>query len=306
MNETINSILEEIHQEVLPFLGTGKVVDYIPILNEADPNKFGMTLISNDRRIYSVGNAQELFSIQSVSKVLTLTLAMQLGEEKLWKRVGREPSGNRFNSLVQLEHENGKPRNPFINAGALVVTDMLISALDDPKAEILDFVRKVSCNSTLEYNFEIAQAEKEMGFTNAALVNFMKSFKNIENDVEEVLDTYFHHCSIMLNTEDLARSFMMLSNQGNMNFCNEQIISKRQSKRINSIMATSGFYDQAGEFAYRVGLPGKSGVSGAIAAVYPGDFSVAVWSPELNSNGNSVLGIEALDRLTTKLELSIY
>ncbi len=306
MSETINSILKEIHQEVLPFLGTGKVVDYIPILNEVDPNKFGMTLISNDRRIYSVGDAQELFSIQSVSKVLTLTLAMQLGEKKVWKRVGREPSGNRFNSLVQLEHENGKPRNPFINAGALVVTDMLISALDDPKAEILDFVRKVSCNSTLEYNLEIAQAEKEMGYTNAALVNFMKSFKNIENDVEEVLDTYFHHCSIMLNTEDLARSFMMLSNQGNMNFCDEQIISRRQSKRINSIMATSGFYDQAGEFAYRVGLPGKSGVSGAIAAVYPGNFSVAVWSPELNSNGNSVLGIEALDRLTTKLELSIY
>lgn len=306
MRQPIEQVLQEIAIEVKPFLGEGKIADYIPALKDVNPNKFGMAYMDIQRSLHTVGDTNEAFSMQSISKVLTLMMGINLMGPDIWKRVGKEPSGNKFNSLIQLELENGIPRNPFINAGALVVTDILVSHVENPKEEILAFARKISGNPNIHFDEKIAASEKATGFTNAALVNYMKSFGNIENEVETVLDVYYHQCAIMMTCEDLAQSFLVLANKGKLARTQEEVITKREAKRINALMATCGFYDQAGEFAYRVGLPGKSGVSGGIIAIHPEHYAVAVWSPELNAHGNSVLGIEALDRLTSKLEISIF
>lgn len=259
-------ILTEIYNEIIPLIGKGKVADYIPALAEIDPNKFGMSVSTIQGDSYAVGDVDEKLSIQSISKVFSLSLAFSNLGEEIWNRVGREPSGNAFNSLVQLEYEKGIPRNPFINAGALVITDLLISILDDPYKEILDFVKLVSGSTNIKYDEKVAQSERENGFTNAALVNFLRSHNNIKNDVEKVLDVYFHHCSITMTVNELSKSFLFLSNHGLIPGTEKRILTKSQAKRINALMLSCGTYDEAGDFAYLVGIPGKSGVGGGIAA----------------------------------------
>lgn len=300
------SFLEEIYKEIEPIIGQGKVADYIPALAKINPNKFGMSVSTIQRESVSVGDVDEKFSIQSISKVYSLTLAFSKIGEDIWERVGREPSGNAFNSLVQLEYENGIPRNPFINAGALVITDMLISLFDDPYKEILDFVKLISGSDSISYDLEVAQSERENGFRNVALVNFLKSHGNIKNDVEKVLDVYFHHCSITMTCNELSKSFLYLSNHGVIPNLDHQILNKSQAKRINALMLSCGTYDEAGDFAYLVGMPGKSGVGGGIAAIIPGELSMAVWSPALNKKGNSLAGVKALELFTTKTGMSIF
>ena len=300
-------ILEEIHTEVKPVITQGKVADYIPKLAAVPLNKFGMAVQTLDGKLFSVGDADEYFSIQSISKAHTLILALQfVGENNLLKRVGREPSGNPFNSLVQLEYENGIPRNPFINAGAMVLVDIILSHSKDAVQTILKFVRDRSNNQNIDFDKEVAASEKSTGFRNAALANFLKSYGNLENDVEDVLDIYFSQCSLSMNCIDLARSFMILANHGLSPWSGKQIISKSQAKRINSLMLTCGTYDAVGDFAYRVGLPGKSGVGGGIVALIPGRLCVAVWAPGLNSSGNSLAGTQALELFTTKTGKSIF
>ncbi|NUO00456.1 MAG: glutaminase [Saprospiraceae bacterium] len=300
------SILENIRQEVQPLFGKGKVASYIPALKNTDPKKFGIALETLDGQEYHIGDAMERFSIQSISKVFTLTMAFSMVGEALWKRVGVEPSGSAFNSLVQLEYEKGKPRNPFINAGALVVTDVLIQHLPDPKAAILDFVRKLSGIPEIEYDYDIAQSERETGFTNTALVNFLKSHGNIVSPIDQVLDVYFHQCSIMMTCRELAKAFLYLANHGVIPATGERILTNSQAKRLNAVMLTCGFYDEAGEFAFRVGMPGKSGVGGGIVSVIPALLAIAVWSPELNERGNSVAGVMALELFTTRTGRSIF
>ena len=302
----ISDVLQQIYHHVRPYQGEGRVVDYIPALAEVDPTKLGIALYDATGELHGVGDTQDRFSIQSISKVLTLALVMENHVPQLWDRLGREPSGTKFNSLIQLELERGIPRNPFINAGALVITDLLISLFDEPKRVLMEFVRKLTGDQQIMYDEPIASSERSVGYTNAALVNFMKSQGNIRNNVDDVLDLYCSQCAIMMNCADLAKAFSVFAFGGYSRLCDEQILNARQVKRINALMTTCGFYDQAGEFAYRVGLPGKSGVSGAIAAVLPGRYSVAVWAPELNEHGNSVIGMEALDCLTTVLGSSIY
>ena len=284
----------------------GAVANYIPELAGINPDKFGIHLCSLENGNYSIGDSEERFSIQSISKVFALTLAYPILGEKLWKRVGVEPSGNPFNSLVQLEYESGKPRNPLINAGALVVSDILISKLDDPKKNLLEFVQKLAGNTSICYNEKVAESEKNTGYRNVALASLMKSFGNIENLVEEVLDFYFYMCSIEMSCKELAQTFTVFANHGKHLQTGEKILTQSQSKRLSAIMLTCGFYDQAGEFSFKVGLPGKSGVGGGIAAIFPEHYSIAVWSPKLNKAGNSVLGMEVLERLTTKTGLSIF
>lgn len=298
--------LQDIRVAVQPLFGKGKVASYIPRLQAVNPHKFGVALVTLDGTEYVIGDANEKFSIQSISKVFTLAMAFARKGENLWKRVGLEPSGNPFNSLVQLEYEKGIPRNPFINAGALVVTDVLLELFSDPKASLLDFVRKVSGVADIEYDAEIAFSERETGFTNAALVNFMKSFGNIHNPVDKVLEIYFHQCSISMSCLELARAFLFLANHGVIPSTGERVLSISQSKRLNAIMLTCGFYDQAGEVAFRVGMPGKSGVGGGIVAVIPNELAIAVWSPELNEFGNSLIGVEALELFTTLTGRSIF
>ena len=224
----------------------------------------------------------------------------------LWQRVGVEPSGSAFNSLVQLEYEKGIPRNPFINAGAIVVCDILVSKLENPQADLLAFIRKSSGIASIDYCAAVVESEKETGFRNYALTNFMKGFGNIYNDVEVVLDLYFHLCSINMSCKELSQTFLYLASGGVNPITNLTVISPERSKRINSIMQMCGFYDEAGEFAFRTGLPGKSGVGGGIIAVHPGKFCITVWSPKLNSNGNSYQGMKALEAFTTKTKSSIF
>ena len=299
------SILESIYQESKLLPSIGNVASTIPELAKVDGNKFGIHLTTISKDDYAVGNSNEKFSIQSVSKALTVAFAFSFLDEKIWNRVGVEPSGSSFNSLVQLEYEKGIPRNPFINAGALVIADMLVSQLKNPKQEFLNFIRKISGTETISYNTKVAQSEKETGFRNAALCNFLKSFGNINNQVDEVLDFYFHQCSLEMTCKELAHSFYFFANEGK-SISGEQILTKSQVKRVNAVMQTCGFYDESGEFTYKVGLPGKSGIGGGIAALYPKKFVVATWSPRLNEKGNSELGMFALELLTTKTGMSIF
>lgn len=300
------AIIERIATEITPLLNQGRVASYIPALARVSPAKFGMALITVYGERFTCGDASENFSIQSISKVFTLTMVMKMLGDKLWERVGREASGNPFNSLVQLEYENGKPRNPFINAGALVVTDCLIRDGNNPLEELLGFVRQCSANPLVDFDAEVAASEKASGHRNAALANFLKSYGNIQNDVGKVLDVYFHQCSLSMNCSGLARAFLFLAAGGYDPVSGARICEPRQVKRINSLMQTCGLYDEGGDFAYRVGLPGKSGVGGGIVAIMPGELSVAVWSPGLNPAGNSLAGMMALELFTTYTAKSIF
>ena len=300
------AILKEIEDEIQPYFGIGNVASYIPALANVPARKFGFALKTIAGETFSVGDANERFSIQSISKVFTLTLAMKCLGDDLWKRVGKEPSGNPFNSLVQLESEQGIPRNPLINAGAHVVADCIISCCDNARSDIIEFVNNLVSKKDIQYDEVIAASEKATGFRNAALANFLKSFGIIRNSVDEVLDVYFHQCSIRMNCVELAEAFLFLANGGVMPKTKVRILTKRQVKRINALMMTCGLYDAVGEFAYSVGLPGKSGIGGGIVTVLPNKFTACVWSPELDKSGNSLVGVQALKRLTTKVGMSVF
>lgn len=300
------SILEEIYTEVKALENKGKVADYIPELAKVDPNKFAISLITTSGEKYSVGNYNDAMSIQSISKVFALALAFEKLGEAIWDRIDVEPSGNAFNSLVQLETEQGIPRNPFINAGAIVVTDILTTHFKDPVRALLNLIGNTLGHTEIGYDKDVALSELEHCDLNKALAYFMKSFKNIENDVDKVIEIYARQCSIQMSCEQLAASFLLFANQGFSIHSQQQILPARSCKRINALMQTCGSYDEAGEFAFEVGLPAKSGVGGGIAAVLPNKFSVAVWSPGLNAKGNSWKGLKALELLTTKLGASLF
>jgi glutaminase len=299
-------ILKEISTELRKLAPTGRVASYIPQLSNVDASKFGVNLQTIDGESYAIGDSKEKFSIQSISKVLSLAFILPAVGDKIWERIGVEPSGDPFNSIVQLEYESGIPRNPFINAGALVVADLILSHFDQPKKAYLEFMNQLVGKTTINYNLDVANSEKKHGFLNAALANMMKSYGNINNDIDEVLDFYFHQCAIEMSCEELATAFLPFANHGKQLHLSNPILSKSQIKRMNALMLSCGFYDESGEFAYEVGLPGKSGVGGGIVAVYPNHFSVAVWSPRLNKKGNSELGMVFLERLTTITGMSIF
>ena len=299
-------IIEDLYSEIKKQENIGNVASYIPELAKVDPDKFAISLSSLDHNQISVGDAEEKFSIQSIAKVFALSLAYRNADSDLWKRVGVEPSGTPFNSLVQLESDQGIPRNPFINAGAIVICDILQSQLKDPKVELLHFIRMVANNPNLEYCSSIAESEKSEGFRNVALINFIKSFGNINNGIDEVLDLYFNLCSIRMSCNELSSSFLYLANHGIEPAKGKMILNSSQCKRMNAIMQSCGFYDEAGEFAFKVGLPGKSGVGGGIIAVHPNKYCIAVWSPKLNSKGNSYRGVKFLELFTTRTKLSIF
>ncbi len=298
-------IIQQVYNQVYPQIGNGNVANYIPALARMDSNRFGFAMRTNSGEEYTLGDATQVFSIQSISKLLTLVLCLEKDDSVLNSRVGIEPSGNAFNSLVQLEYENGVPRNPFINAGALVITDALLSQYPDPEARILTFARELSANPRLNYNLEVRDSEKETGFRNVALVNFMRSYGNITNDVQRVLDCYFTHCSLEMSCLDLVRAFSFLSNNGN-HSNGQQVLSYRQNKKVNALLLTCGTYDAVGNFAYKVGLPAKSGVGGGIIAVIPNEMTLAVWSPCLDKSGNSFAGSLFLEHFTTVTGKSIF
>ncbi|QTD38630.1 glutaminase [Polaribacter batillariae] len=299
-------IITEIYSNIKNVEDIGKVANYIPELGSVSADNFGIHITKINNETFGIGNFEEKFSIQSISKILTLALAYKLEGEKLWQRVDVEPSGNPFNSLQQLESDNGIPRNPFINAGAIVVCDVLISHLENPKEEFLAFCRELSNNATLNYSEKVAKSEKNTGFRNVALCNFIKSFGNIKNNVDKVLDFYFYICSLEMSCKELSKIFLFLADNNFKTHKEKRVITKSQVKRINAIMLTCGFYDESGEFAFRVGLSGKSGVGGGIVAIHPNGFCIAVWSPKLNKKGNSYKGMLFLEHFTTKTACSIF
>ncbi len=299
-------ILEEIAQHVRPCFGKGRVADYIPALAAVPGDKFGMALRTVDGGYHEIGDARERFSIQSISKVFTLNIAVSYVGEALWRRVGREPSGNPFNSLVQLEYEQGIPRNPMINAGAIVVSDVLLTHCDDAKQTLLDRLRALSGAADVGFDPVVARSEAETGFINRALASFLKGHGNLENEVEAVLDLYFHQCALAMSCSELSMAALHLANGGVSPLLGAAVLTPQQSKRVNAVMLTCGLYDAVGEFAFRVGLPAKSGVGGGIVAVLPGHYAVAVWSPELDESGNSTVGGAALEHLTTLTGHSVF
>lgn len=298
-------VLEEIHREIRPMIGNGRVPDYIAPLAEVPDDKFGMALQTTNGAYHAIGDSSEKFSIQSISKLFSLTLAFQLVGASIWERVGREPSGTPFNSLVQLEYEQGIPRNPFINAGALVIADIILEHVDDAKQGFLAFIRKLTGVKSIRYAKAIYQAEAKTGHRNRALANLLKDFGNLRHSVDEVLELYFHQCALMMSCAELARASLYLAARGVSPLAGK-VVGARHAKRINAVMLTCGTYDAAGDFAYRVGLPGKSGVGGGIVAIVPDRMALCVWSPALNPAGNSYAGTKALELFTTKTRLSIF
>jgi glutaminase len=304
----LQAAVAEICAEMAAREDRGAVATYIPELARVDPQRFAMAVMAADGEEAFGGDADISFSIQSISKVFTLTLALGMVGDRLWRKVGREPSGNPFNSIVQLEFERGVPRNPFINAGAIAVTDVLLSGHQPAVAlgEILRFLRFAAGDENIHIDRAVADSEKRTGFRNAALANYMKSFGVIENPVEYTLGVYFHHCAIAMNCRQLARAGRYLAHNGRNPATGLRIVSPERARRINALMLMCGHYDGSGEFAYRVGLPGKSGVGGGILAVAPGKASIAVWSPGLDPNGNSHLGRIALEKLARRMRWSVF
>lgn len=302
----IKIALEKTFAKIEKMQNQGDVASYIPELKKVNANQFAVSLISTDLKKIQMGDSKVRFSIQSIAKVLSLSLAYKLLGEKIWKRVGVEPSGNAFNSLVQLEYNNGIPRNPLINSGAIVVCDILMSHLKKPEEELLQFIRDITDNQKIKYNLKTANSEKKHGYKNAAMIHLMKSYDNIKNDPEAVLDLYFKLCSIEMNCNELSSLFLYLANAGVDPKTKRRILSKSQSKRINAILLSCGFYDESGEFTFKVGLPGKSGVGGGIIAIYPQYYCLAVFSPRLNAKGNSYRGMRFLEEFTTRTKMSIF
>ena len=299
-------ILADIAAEIEPLRNVGRQADYIPALAQVDPDRFGICIATADGEFYGLGDIDECFSIQSVSKVFSLSMALSIMGENLWERVGKEPSGAAFNSLIQLELDHGIPRNPFINAGAIVVADILMSQLENPETDFLAFVRHIAGDSSIIYNRTVAASEREKGYINAAIANMLKYYGNLRNDIEDVLRFYFLQCSVEMSCRQLARAFLPFADRRSTFSFDGVNLTPSQVKRINAVMQTCGFYNDAGEYSYLVGLPGKSGVGGGIGAVYPGRYAVATWSPRLNDKGNSVMGMKALELLTTYTRESIF
>ncbi|GHC77995.1 glutaminase [Streptomyces flavofungini] len=302
---SLQPVLDRIATEIQALPGRGRPADYIPALASADPRHFGMAVAELDGTVYGVGDWQRPFSAQSITKAFTLALDLSLDGDLLWEHVGREPSGNPFNSLVQLEYENGIPRNPFINAGALVVTDRLQTRTGDAAGTLRAFLRAESGNDRLDFDEAVVASESAHGDRNAALAHFMASYGNITNPVPTLLDQYFRQCAIEASCADLALAAGFLARHG-IRSDGSTLLTRSQAKQVNAVMLTCGTYDAAGDFAHRVGLPGKSGVGGGIIAVVPGRCTVCVWSPGLDQRGNSVAGVAALDRFTTLTGLSVF
>ncbi len=301
----MQEIVDGIEREIRPLLGRGAVASYIPSLGVVSPENFGICVAMSDGPVYGAGQWQKPFSIQSISKVFSLSLVMSYDYESIWRRVFREPSGTPFNSMLQLEADNGIPRNPFINAGALVVTDRLLTLTGDAARSVRGLLRKESGNPGMDFDDTVAASEAQHGHRNSAMAHLLASYGNLENPVEAVLENYFKQCALEMSCEDLAQASRFLARHG-VSAGGTPFLSPNQSKRVNAVMLTCGTYDAAGEFAYRVGLPGKSGVGGGIVAIVPGRCAVAVWGPALDGNGNSVAGLAALDAFTLRTGWSIF
>ena len=256
MSTDYSTILNEIHSSLHTTEDRGKVADYIPELANVDASKFGIALVDQNAKVHAVGDSTERFSIQSVSKVFALLVAFNIKGTALWQRVGVEPSGDPFNQLSLLEHEKGIPRNPFINPGAIVICDVLLSELKNPEEVVLKLIQELAGVDNIAINSKVAASERKTGFGNFAAAYLMKSFGNLRNPIDDVVQLYFNLCAIEMSCVELAKSFYPFFNSGKCALGVERL-SPRKVKRINAIMLTCGFYDEAGEFAFELVYPVK-------------------------------------------------
>ncbi|RAX44225.1 glutaminase [Arthrobacter sp. AQ5-06] len=301
----LDRILDDIVRNHRPQRESGSVPANIPFLAAVPFNRFGIAVATASGEVFSSGDADVAFSIQSISKVFTLAMALRGGSSgTLWSRVLREPSGTSFNSLVQLEVEHGIPRNPFINAGALVVTDHLMEETSDAATRVLRFLTAQAASTGPFIDEAAAASELSSSSRNLALAHFLKDFGNLKQAAESVVENYVRQCSIMMTCVELAKAGLFLARDGQGTL--GTVVSPSEAKRIGSIMLTCGMYDAAGEFAYRVGLPGKSGVGGGILAIVPGECAICVWSPRLDAKGNSLAGTAALADLSDRTGWSVF
>ncbi len=305
-SDALQPLLQKLLRHYQPRYCEGKVANYIPALAQVAPEQAGIAVATLDGQVYGAGDFQHAFSLQSVSKIFALVMAMNRLDDALWQRVNMEPSGQPFNSIVQLEWEKGIPRNPVINAGAILVSDVLVSHYSASKSAFLSFIRRLAQNEHIIADPLVYQSELEHGNRNAALAYLMKSFGNIEAEVPLVLAQYFHQCATAISCADLARALLFLANRGVQPGLNDTICSRRDAHRVNAILSTSGMYDQSGEFAFKVGLPAKSGVGGAIVAIVPQFGVICAWSPPLNRYGNSVVAMQLITALADELGLSLF
>ena len=282
----------------------GEPADYIPELAHIDRAQFAISVALDDGRILSAGQSETGFSIQSISKVFTLSIALGRIGDALWTRVGREPSGNPFDSIHKLEVENGKPRNPFINAGAIVTTDALLSGHKPKEAlsEIIQFVRAAAEDDDIHINKTVAASEKATGYRNLALAHYLRSYENLNNEPDFTLGVYYHQCAIEMTSVQLAKAGRYLASLD----VGPKLIAPAKVRSLNALMMTCGQYDGSGEFAYRVGLPSKSGVGGGLLIIAPHKGAIAIWSPGLNHRGNSCMGTYAAERLSRELGWGVF
>ncbi|AUH32720.1 glutaminase [Paracoccus tegillarcae] len=300
LQEFLTALNEEIHERA----DWGEVADYIPELADVDPAQFGIAVVLAHGTVCSAGAASKGFSIQSVSKVFSLGCVLGRIGEQIWTRVGREPSGSRFDSILLLELEKGRPRNPFINAGALVVTDELLTGRTprDALSEIIGYIRAAAGDDDIHIDKAVAQSEEKTGDRNRALANYLKSYGNLKNPADYTLGTYFHQCAIEMNCLQLANAGRCIAGLPGA----PMLLSETRARRITALMLTCGHYDESGDFAFRVGLAGKSGVGGGLLMVAPDRASIAIWSPGLNETGNSRAANYAAERLAQFTGWSIF
>lgn len=306
--EAVRRTVEEITAEMFACGEWGEAPERIEPLARIDTHQFGMAILTRDGDMICGGDADTPFSIQSISKVFSLELAMEAHGEAVWERVGRDPSGDPFNSIVDLERHKGFPRNPFINAGALVVVDMLLERMsaEEEVQAVVDFVAGLLDGEEFSLNEEVARSDQTGGHLNRALLSLAKHFGNLNHDIADVLGAYVRQCAIELSCRQLARVGRFLMLDGPDERSRPPREAARRARRILALMMTNGLYDGAGEFAYRVGLPAKSGIGGGILAIAPNTASIAVWSPGLDESGNSLLGTRALEMLTDMIDWSAF
>jgi glutaminase len=305
MTRDLSTLLQAITADVQPLLDQGEVASYIPALARVPRAQFGIAVATVDGDCVGDGDCDARFSIQSVSKLFALALALQREGDALWQRVAREPSGTPFNSLVLLERERGIPRNPFVNAGALVVTDVLCRRYLQPERAVLQFVHRLLGEAGIGIDAEVAQSERAHSDRNAAIAHFMRGFGNLHGDVGAILDAYCAQCAIAMSCRELARATLFLAADGRQPRLGH-VLDPLAARRINALMLTCGAYDAAGDFAFRIGLPTKTGVGGGVLAVVPGKLCVCAWAPGLDANGNSIAAAAAIERFAAATGASIF
>lgn len=301
--------LDEMVIEAKKYTKFGKVADYIPALGEADPSKLSVAVYNGNKNCVASGCISEKFTIQSISKVITLGLAlMDRGEDFVFSKVGMEPTGDPFNSIAKLESlAPSKPLNPMINAGALAVTDMIVGQnVTEKLGRLLSLIHEMTDNPKIGYCKKVAQSEYETAFLNRALCYFMKQHGIIDHDVDSLLDLYTKQCAIEVDCQDLAKIGFVIANEGKNPTTNRQVLPLHVSRILKTFMVTCGMYNASGEFAIRVGIPAKSGVSGAIMGAVPHGIGIGIYGPSLDEKGNSFAGMKLLESLSNRFDLSIF